>query len=134
MADSAHTDPFEQRHQQYDAQYEAIGAVYDPKDGTETDWKSLALLVEEALSDPALPRLHRVEFHIINAWYSDEPELQLGFAREVMNDMVQVLQADGRSHEEIDARLAALREMFDLTEGAVKRTRNKEAIKNKNKQ
>jgi hypothetical protein len=51
-----------------------------------------------------------------------------------MNDMVQVLQADGRSHEEIDARLAALREMFDLTEGAVKRTRDKEAIKNKNKQ
>jgi hypothetical protein len=134
MADSAHTDPFEQRHQQYDAQYEAIGAVYDPKDGTETDWKSLALLVEGALSDPALPRLHRAEFHIINAWCSDEPELQLGFAREVMNDMVQVLQADGRSHEEIDARLAALREMFDLTEGAVKRTRDKEAIKNKNKQ
>ena len=61
MADSAHTDPFEQRHQQYDAQYEAIGAVYDPKDGTETDWKSLALLVEGALSDPALPRLHRAE-------------------------------------------------------------------------
>lgn len=134
MAGSTRTDPFEQQHRQYDAQYEAIGAMYDPEDGTETDWKSLAPLVEEALNDPALPRLHRAEFHIINAWYSNEPEVKLGFAREVIDDMVQVLQADGRSLQQIDARLMALREMFDLTEGAVKRTRDKEAIRNKNRQ
>ena len=129
-------DPFENQHCQYDAEYNTIGAILNPEEGTETNWRALAVKVAEALSDPALPRYYRAEYHIINAWCVSDPEAVIHprRARETLDDMVQVLQADGRSHEEIDARLAALREMFDLTEGAVKRTRDKEAIKNKNKQ
>jgi hypothetical protein len=126
-------DTLQNRHRQYDAQYEAIGAMYDPEDGTETDWKSLAPKLEEALSDPALPRYYRAEYHIINAWCSPEPESQLDFARGVLDDMVPVLQADGSSQEQIDARLVALQEMFDFTEGAVKGSREKKAIRNKQK-
>ncbi|KAM0694937.1 hypothetical protein Q7P36_005293 [Cladosporium allicinum] len=121
MADSTHTDPFEQQHRQYDAQYEATGAMFNPEDGTETNWRSLSVQVAEAPNDPALPRYHRAEFHIINAWCVSDPEavIQLRCARETLDDMVQVLQAQGCSQEEIDAQLKSLRDMLAATEGAV---------------
>jgi hypothetical protein len=37
----------------------------------------------------------------------------------VISDMVQVLQADGRSQDEIDARLKSIRDMLAATEDAV---------------
>lgn len=77
--------------------------------------------VAEALSDPALPRYYRAEYHIINAWCVSDPEavIHLRRARETLDDMVQVLQAEGRSREEIDARLKSLRDMLAATEGVI---------------
>jgi Holliday junction resolvase RusA-like endonuclease len=40
-------------------------------------------------------------------------------AREMLNDMVQVLQAEGRSQEDIDTRLKSIRDMLTATEGAI---------------
>jgi hypothetical protein len=73
--------------------YQAIGAMFNPEDGTETNWRSLSVQVAEAISDPALPRFYRAEFHIINAWCVSDPEavIQLRCARETLDDMVQVL-------------------------------------------
>ena len=115
-------DPFANQHRLYDAQYEAIGALVAPGDDI-IDWPSLATQLEGALSDPTLPRYYRAEYHIINSWCTrDDPELQIGWARETLNDMVQVLQAEGHSKEEIDARLETIRGMLEITE---KRTKNK---------
>jgi hypothetical protein len=114
-------DPFKTQHQFYDAQYEAIGDLVDPGDDKIVDWSSLAAQVEQALSDPALPRYYRAEYHIINAWCSN-PELQIQCARETIDDMVEVLKAEGRSQEEIDARLKTLQGMLEITE---KRTKEK---------
>jgi hypothetical protein len=110
------------QHRQYDVQYEAIGAMFNPAEGEgETNWRSLSVQVAEALNDPALPRYYRAEYHIINAWCVSDPEarVQLGLAREVINDKVQVLQADGRSQDEIDVRLKSIRDMLAATEDAV---------------
>jgi len=116
------TDLFANQHAMYDAQYEAIGALFDPGDEVEVDFASLAQKLREALSDPALPRYYRAEYHIINAWCVREPELQLERARESLDDMVQVLQAEGQSQEQIDAHLLTLREMLAISE---KRTKAK---------
>jgi hypothetical protein len=68
-------DPFANQDKIYDAEYEAIGAMFNPGEGEgETNWRSLSVRVAEALTDPALPRYYRAEYHIINAWCSN-PEL-----------------------------------------------------------
>lgn len=88
-------DPFANQHAMYDAQYEAIGALFDPGDGVKVDFGSLAQRLREALSDPALPLYYRAEDHIMNAWCVHGSELQLEWARESLDDIVQVLQAGG---------------------------------------
>ena len=77
----------------YQAQYDAITVNFQATDG-ETDWKLLATPLDEALSDPFLPRYHGVRYHIINAWCAREPQVQLQRARETLDDMVEVLWED----------------------------------------
>jgi hypothetical protein len=104
----------------YQAQGDAIDALFLTADG-DADCRSLGTQVKEALSDPALPRYYRANFHIINAWCigGDEAELQLKWARETLDDMVQVLH--GSSQDQIDILLKPMREMLELTEGALEK-------------
>jgi hypothetical protein len=67
MAAPIQTNPFENQLRLYDAQYNIIGAMFNPEAGTEINWRSLAREVKDALNDPALPRYYRAEYHIINA-------------------------------------------------------------------
>lgn len=67
MAPPTHTDPFANQHKIYDAEYEAIGAIFDPGDGAGVNFTSLAQRLREALSDPVLPRYYHAEYHIMNA-------------------------------------------------------------------
>jgi hypothetical protein len=113
-------DPLANQHRLYDAQYEVIRAIFDPEDGSETNIALFAQKLREALSDPALSRYYRAEYHILNSSCLRKPELRLERARESLDDMVQVLQAGGRSQEQIDARLSALREMLAIFEERAK--------------
>jgi hypothetical protein len=53
--------------QLYQVQYDAISTLFQTAN-VDADWQYLGRQVEEALSDPALPRYCRAKFHIINAW------------------------------------------------------------------
>ncbi|CZT16401.1 uncharacterized protein RCC_02244 [Ramularia collo-cygni] len=116
---TASSDPFRNQHAMYDQQYATISAMVGSEDDEAPDWPALALRLDEALSDPALPRWHRAEYHIIHAWCTQEPELQLERARESIEGMVQVLQAEGLSQEQIDARLEPLTSMMATTQSAL---------------
>jgi hypothetical protein len=37
------------------------------------DWRAIAILLEGALRDPALPRYHRAKYHILRAWCTRDP-------------------------------------------------------------
>jgi hypothetical protein len=104
----------------YRAQGDAIDALFQTADA-DADWQSLATQCEAALSDPALPRYYRANFHIINAWCVDdvEAELQLKWARETLDDMVQVLY--GSSQDDIDTLLKPMQEMLEVTEAALEK-------------
>lgn len=101
----------------YQAQYDAIDALFQTAD-VDANWQSLGTQVGEALSDPAMPRYHRARFHIINAWCigGAEAELQLKWAQETLDDMVQVLH--GSTEDEIDRIFKPLREFLEVTKAA----------------
>jgi hypothetical protein len=82
----------------------------------------MATLLEGALSDSALPRYHRAKYHILCAWCTREPQLQIRLAREAMEDIVQVIQAmeNSQPQEEIDELLKPLWDMLAATEEAFK--------------
>ena len=104
----------------YQAQYDAITVNFQATDG-ETDWKFLATPLDEALSDPFLPRYHGARYHIINAWCAREPQVQLQRARETLDDMVEVLWEDPPA--KIDRILEPLRNMLAITEDALEKDR-----------
>jgi hypothetical protein len=106
----------------YRTQGGAIDALFQTADA-DADWRSLGTQVEEALSDPALPRYYRANFHIINAWCVDdtEAELQLKWARETLDDMVQVSHSHGSSQDDIDTLLKPMQEMLEITKAALEK-------------
>lgn len=124
-------DPFHSQHQLYDAEYRAISAMLGEEDDAAPDWPALSRRVQAALSDPALPRWYRAEYHIIGAWHNPEPEVQIARAKETLADMVQVLQADGQTAEQIEERLEPLRSMLKSTEGALEEKKAKKAMEQK---
>jgi hypothetical protein len=104
----------------YRAQGDAIDALFQTADAdADADWRSLGTQVEEALSDPTLPRYYRASFHIINAWCvgGDEAELQLKWARETLDDMIQVLWWS--TQDQIDVLIKPMQEMLELAEAAL---------------
>jgi hypothetical protein len=104
-------DPFLNQHQWYDSQDQAIT---DMLQAETRDWPSLASHLDEALSDPALPRYYRASYHIMHVWHTREPALHIRWAREALDDMVQVLQAIGKPQDQ----LKPLWEMLAATEEA----------------
>jgi len=91
-------DPFHHQHQLYDAQDQAI---FDMVQAEDADWPAIALQLDEALSDPALPRYYRAMYHILHVWHTREPELHIRWAREAMDDMVEVLQAIRKPQDQL---------------------------------
>jgi hypothetical protein len=82
------------------------------------DWRAIAILLEGALGDPALPRYHRAKYHILRAWCTRDPQLQIRLAHKAMEDMVQVIQAmeSSQPQEEVDELLKPLWDMLAATE------------------
>ncbi|EGP88908.1 unnamed protein product [Zymoseptoria tritici ST99CH_1A5] len=117
MADSI--DPFLDQHILYDTEYDAIIDMVGHGEEAPPDWPAVAIRVDQALSDPALPRWYRAEYQLIRAMYAHDPESHLNHARASVADMVQVLRDDEKSAEEIDERLAPLRDLLTIIEGAL---------------
>lgn len=106
-------DPFYNQHQLYDAHDQVISDMVQAEDA---DWPAIALQLDEALSDPALPRYYRAMYHILHVWHTREPELHIRWAREALDDMVQVLQAIGKPQDQLKhlwEMLAASEEAFE---------------------
>jgi hypothetical protein len=127
MADS--TDTLRNQHAFYDTQYDAIMAMFGDEDDPPPDGPALSRRIEEALSDPFLPRWHRADYHILVALYSRTPEDHVEKARISIEDMTRVLQHEGQSPEQIDARLRTLPGMLDFVVSTLEKEKQKEKEK-----
>ncbi|KAF2218804.1 hypothetical protein BDZ85DRAFT_183435, partial [Elsinoe ampelina] len=107
-------DPNINAHMMYDEQDNSIHDLFE-----QDDWDGLADLLFAALSDPFLPRFFRAKYHILSAWCSKEPRVHLDLAKTRIENIVEVLKADGQPDEEIDRRLSVLRSMVETAEGAI---------------
>lgn len=99
----------------YATQHEEINNMFIDENADEEE---LCSLLDQALSDPFLPRWYRTKYHIIRAWYGSSEE-NIQDAKEGMEDMRQVYRVEEKTEEWIAARLSSLQEMLDLVESCL---------------
>jgi hypothetical protein len=63
-------DPFANLHAIYDARFEQISDMFQTV-SKEREWDQLATLIDEALTDPYLPRYYRAHYNIIRAMHAE---------------------------------------------------------------
>jgi hypothetical protein len=118
-----------QQQQRYMAQYDEIEAMFKATEAKESLFLSLGRRLDEALSDPALPRSHRFIYHMMNVWCTPEPLPQIELARETLHNWARDLQTAGDSQEVIDGILEERRGLLAKTIEA--RRKEREARKKK---
>ena len=103
------------QHAFYDSQHEEVNAIFQAE---EIDWDRLTPLLNNALADPHLPRWYRAKFEAIAACDGDYDSAKehIERAKEVIEDMRAVLDAEGRDSAYIEERLAPVVEMVTAIE------------------
>ncbi|KAK5136616.1 hypothetical protein LTR08_002630 [Meristemomyces frigidus] len=110
-------DAMRNRHAFYDAEHEMIDGLFQSDEGE--DWDKLCGHLDDALANPFLPRWYRAKYEAIRAWDSDFPEENIQRAKDAVEDMRLVLEADDRDADYQEERLGGLRVMIEAVEEAV---------------
>ena len=97
----------------YAVDYEHIGALFVKE---VTDWNQLCAAINSALADPFLPPLYRLEYNVILAYYADDAERYVQAAKDGIDSIFRLLQAEGRSEEQIEQHLVSLQQIIDAAE------------------
>ncbi|KAK4901613.1 hypothetical protein LTR27_001385 [Elasticomyces elasticus] len=91
--------------------------------GLEDDWTFLTINLDDALTNPALPRWYRAKYEALRAWTSDIPEENIERAKHWIGQVRRVMQ--DRSEEDkremiepLEAMVAAVEEAMGLAENA----------------
>ncbi|KAK4540268.1 hypothetical protein LTR36_009673 [Oleoguttula mirabilis] len=85
------------RHEFPDVESETIEALF-PEADSPVDWDQLCGHVDDALANLFLPHWYRGEYEAIRAWHSDFPKQNIQRAKDAVEDMRGVLEAD--DHDE----------------------------------
>ena len=93
-------DPAYNRHRFYDAEHDMIRDLFQTAK-SDDDWEKLTVALDNALANPPLPRWYRAEYEAIRAWTSELPEENIQRAKDVVEDMRMVMQAEDRDEASV---------------------------------